>query len=258
MTNRTRNLSIIGIVLGPARRRGLRDRDEVDEARPRPPGRSRARLPGAADAPGSRGHASRRSTTRSRRSASAPTPSACRSPRSSAPGRDQISIGLPAVQNAERAIQQVGSTAQLQFYDWEPNVLGNRGPDMPYAGSKALYDAAEFAQKQKPKAEKIDVPPGSDLTPAAGGQAERQLQRRRATTCSGRTATRSAPTASRSTRATTTRRRAARACWRTTSPQSGPPQQVREGHRVPVRSSRRSARAARRRARRCSRSRAAS
>src|SRR3954453_13857833 len=85
-------------------------------------------------------------------------------------GRDQISIGLPAVQNAERAIQQVGSTAQLQFYDWEPNVLG-RGPDGPFAGSKALYDATEFAQKQKPKAEKSDVPPGSDLSPE---QADKQ------------------------------------------------------------------------------------
>src|SRR6187551_2513947 len=65
-------------------------------------------------------------------------------------GRDQISIGLPAVQNAERAIEQVGSTAQLQFYDWEPNVLG-RGPDTPYAGAKALYSAAEAASKEKPK-----------------------------------------------------------------------------------------------------------
>src|SRR5829696_1846155 len=79
-------------------------------------------------------------------------------------GRDQIAIGLPDVQNAERAIAQVGSTAQLQFYDWEPNVLG-RGPDVPFAGSKALYDAAEFAAKQKPKAEQSDVPEGSDLTP---------------------------------------------------------------------------------------------
>src|SRR4051795_10390562 len=81
-------------------------------------------------------------------------------------GRDQISIGLPSVQNAERAIQQVGSTAQLQFYEWEPNVLSKNGPNVPFAGSKALYDATEFAQTQKPKAEKTDVPPGSDLTPA--------------------------------------------------------------------------------------------
>ena len=38
-------------------------------------------------------------------------------------GADQISIGLPAVKNAARAEQQVGTTAQLQFYDWEPNLL---------------------------------------------------------------------------------------------------------------------------------------
>ena len=85
-------------------------------------------------------------------------------------GSDQISVGLPDVQNAERAIQQVGTTAQLQFYDWEPNVLG-RGADSPYAGSKALFAAAEAASKEKPKAEATDVPPGSDLTPA---QADRQ------------------------------------------------------------------------------------
>src|SRR5215217_7284772 len=80
-------------------------------------------------------------------------------------GRDQISIGLPDVQNAQRAIDQVGSTAQLQFYDWEPNVLGDRGPDAPYAGSKALFEAVEVASKQKPKAEKDDVAPGSDESP---------------------------------------------------------------------------------------------
>jgi SecD/SecF fusion protein len=80
-------------------------------------------------------------------------------------GPDQISIGLPDVQNAQRAIDQVGSTAQLQFYDWEPNVLGDRGPDAPYAGSKALFEAVDVASKQKPKAERTDVPPGSDESP---------------------------------------------------------------------------------------------
>jgi SecD/SecF fusion protein len=80
-------------------------------------------------------------------------------------GRDQISVGLPNVQNADRAREQVGTTAQLQFYDWEPNVLGDRGPDAPYAGSKALFQATEDASKLEPKAEQTDVPPGSDLTP---------------------------------------------------------------------------------------------
>ena len=80
-------------------------------------------------------------------------------------GPDQISIGLPDVQNAQRAIDQVGETAQLQFYDWEPNVLG-KGPNLPYVGSKALYDAVEVAAEQKPKAERTDVPEGSDVSPA--------------------------------------------------------------------------------------------
>jgi SecD/SecF fusion protein len=39
-------------------------------------------------------------------------------------GSDEISVGLPDVKNAGRAAEQVGSTAQLYFYDWEPNLLG--------------------------------------------------------------------------------------------------------------------------------------
>jgi SecD/SecF fusion protein len=76
-------------------------------------------------------------------------------------GKTQISIGLPAVKNASRAIEQVGTTAQLQFYDWEPNVLGSRGPDRPFVGSTALFDAVELASKSKPKVEATDVPADS-------------------------------------------------------------------------------------------------
>ena len=39
-------------------------------------------------------------------------------------GTDQITVSLPDVTNARRAIEQVGTTAQLYFYDWEPNLLG--------------------------------------------------------------------------------------------------------------------------------------
>ena len=39
-------------------------------------------------------------------------------------GADQITVSLPDVDNADRAIEQVGTTAQLYFYDWEPNLLG--------------------------------------------------------------------------------------------------------------------------------------
>ena len=38
-------------------------------------------------------------------------------------GDDQIEVNLPGVENAEEAAAQVGSTAQLFFYDWEANIL---------------------------------------------------------------------------------------------------------------------------------------
>src|SRR4051794_24040057 len=69
-------------------------------------------------------------------------------------GADQISIGLPAVKNADRAEQQVGTTAQLQFYDWEPNLLSGPNPQI------SLFSAVQEASKQKPKAEAVDIPPG--------------------------------------------------------------------------------------------------
>jgi SecD/SecF fusion protein len=39
-------------------------------------------------------------------------------------GEDQITVSLPDVDNAQRAIDQVGTTAQLFFYDWEPSLIG--------------------------------------------------------------------------------------------------------------------------------------
>src|ERR671933_281921 len=38
-------------------------------------------------------------------------------------GADQIDVSLPDVKNADEAANQVGTTAQMYFYDWEPNVL---------------------------------------------------------------------------------------------------------------------------------------
>ena len=42
-------------------------------------------------------------------------------------GSSEIDVALPDVSNAARAQQQVGKTAQLFFYDWEPNVVGPDG-----------------------------------------------------------------------------------------------------------------------------------
>ncbi|HWD10871.1 MAG TPA: protein translocase subunit SecD [Solirubrobacteraceae bacterium] len=46
-------------------------------------------------------------------------------------GKDEIVVALPSVSNAARAEQEVGKTAQLYFYDWEPNVIGAEGKPAP-------------------------------------------------------------------------------------------------------------------------------
>jgi SecD/SecF fusion protein len=86
-------------------------------------------------------------------------------------GRDTVVVGLPGVKNAQRAEQQVGTTAQLQFYDWEPNIIGPDGkeegenPADPAAAYQAantpspgLLDAVKRAAKAKPLAEANDIP----------------------------------------------------------------------------------------------------
>ena len=39
-------------------------------------------------------------------------------------GEKNITVGLPGVTDANRAAEQVGTTAQLFFFDWEPNLIG--------------------------------------------------------------------------------------------------------------------------------------
>ncbi len=39
-------------------------------------------------------------------------------------GSNEVTVSLPGITDAERAAEQVGTTAQLYFYDWEPNLLG--------------------------------------------------------------------------------------------------------------------------------------
>jgi SecD/SecF fusion protein len=39
-------------------------------------------------------------------------------------GNSEITVSLPGITDANRAAEQVGTTAQLYFYDWEPNLIG--------------------------------------------------------------------------------------------------------------------------------------
>jgi SecD/SecF fusion protein len=68
-------------------------------------------------------------------------------------GSDSIRVGLPDVSNATTASQQVGQTAQLYFYDWEPNVIPNPAKtNVPRSESTfgRLYDAVKLASQQQP------------------------------------------------------------------------------------------------------------
>jgi SecD/SecF fusion protein len=77
-------------------------------------------------------------------------------------GKDQIVVDLPDVDNAERAADRVGTTAQMYFYDWEKNLLdescqtnpeiatdsvGSNGSTTPING---LYDAVTRASRCDP------------------------------------------------------------------------------------------------------------
>ncbi|MEA2123301.1 MAG: SecD/SecF fusion protein [Solirubrobacteraceae bacterium] len=74
-------------------------------------------------------------------------------------GKDQIEVDLPAVKDAERAEERVGTTAQLYFYDWEKNLLDEdcqTNPDTPYTGPDGtsqitgFFNAVQRASKCPP------------------------------------------------------------------------------------------------------------
>jgi SecD/SecF fusion protein len=76
-------------------------------------------------------------------------------------GSDQINVNLPDVKNASEAESQVGQVAQMFFYDWEKNVLGDDGQPHPAdpnvtgdgqagsgAAARSLYDSVKLAAKR--------------------------------------------------------------------------------------------------------------
>jgi SecD/SecF fusion protein len=81
-------------------------------------------------------------------------------------GADQIDVSLPGVKNAERAADQVGTTAQMFFYDWEPNVLDEdckTNPEQVDGGQTAisgLYNAVKRASKCPPEIDRNNTTSG--------------------------------------------------------------------------------------------------
>lgn len=79
-------------------------------------------------------------------------------------GKDEINVALPNATNAKQAEEEVGKTAELNFYDWEPNVIGPSGhpepePEVSVTGGTnpgasatgiPKYEAVLRAAKRKP------------------------------------------------------------------------------------------------------------
>jgi SecD/SecF fusion protein len=62
-------------------------------------------------------------------------------------GSNEITVALPGITDANRAAEQVGTTAQLYYYDWEGNLLG---PEKAIAGRPGI-EPPEKALKESEK-----------------------------------------------------------------------------------------------------------
>jgi SecD/SecF fusion protein len=61
-------------------------------------------------------------------------------------GPKNITVSLPGVTDANRAAEQVGTTAQLYFYDWEPNLLG---PEKSIGGKPGQPSESALKESEK-------------------------------------------------------------------------------------------------------------
>ena len=64
-------------------------------------------------------------------------------------GSGRIRVVTRDTEAAHAALDAAIEGTSFQVYDWEPNVLGPRGPATPFAGATALFDAVELASKPK-------------------------------------------------------------------------------------------------------------
>ncbi len=93
-------------------------------------------------------------------------------------GAKEITVALPDVKNIHQAEEEVGKTAQLYFYDWEPNVVGPNGEPAPTdasvtGGANAGHSTTglpEYEAVTRAAKRPVILPPkNSDLASYAAG-----------------------------------------------------------------------------------------
>ncbi len=63
-------------------------------------------------------------------------------------GNDEITVSLPGITDANRAAEQVGTTAQLYYYDWEPNLIGPEAAIGGHPGREPPEGARKASEKR--------------------------------------------------------------------------------------------------------------
>ncbi len=91
-------------------------------------------------------------------------------------GQDQIEVNVPGVSDAGRLADQVGSTAQLFFYDWEANILDEdcKTDADVNANTRSPINTLYAAVTQASKCKDVGVGKGSDPLAAdsPGGESQ--------------------------------------------------------------------------------------
>jgi len=85
----------------------------------------------------------------------------------SADGADRVRVVVPDAEEPRAAVNALVAGTSLGFHDWEPSVLGHRGPAAPFAGGTALFEAVELASASKRPAELLYLF-GPDERPLGG------------------------------------------------------------------------------------------
>ena len=125
-------------------------------------------------------------------------------------GGKQIEVNLPGVANADRAAAQVGSTAQLYFYDWEANILDSecRTNDTEVNGGQQPISGPARRWCRRASAPTCPSPTPASPPPSRASTRSTRSPSSRSTTRRARN--RARPRSTRSTRRTAPTRRSSR------------------------------------------------
>ena len=79
--------------------------------------------------------------------------------------REGHELVVRAPRGLEADVMAATMPARLSFHDWDANVTGRSGPDVPFSGKTALFDAVQAASRMRPRAEDTDAVAGAATSP---------------------------------------------------------------------------------------------